>query len=133
MESQCILQYVHSLNVLPEHEAGVTAVGVSEDGMKILAATASVIFRNHNYKKQNIFSELLNFHKWVFLITLCENLGIFEITDILPSMWSVMCVGKYRSAGCWKSQLCHSNEVTHPASGRGMSGWAWPIPVDLFP
>ena len=41
---------MYSLNVLPEHEAGVTAVGVSEDGMKILAATASVIFRNHNYK-----------------------------------------------------------------------------------
>ena len=31
-----------SVCVYSEHEASVTAVGVSEDGMKILAATASV-------------------------------------------------------------------------------------------
>ena len=38
--------YNVSLYVLPstEHEASVTAVGVSDDGMKILAATASVTY-----------------------------------------------------------------------------------------
>ena len=30
------------LNVYPEHEGAVTAVGVSEDGLKVLAGTSSV-------------------------------------------------------------------------------------------